>query len=188
MTAELSAYQQMIQDLVNDHTETHAFAWYDHKNHSYGHYGHIYVDIFPKRAKPVWKYDYPFIRVSCQLGSGDENRRDAYAFHYGAMPRYGKESMSVDDMELMLKPMRAIKKFLDNNGHSFPDAQSFAEYAMRILEAVKCKRMIAFEDEYWMRDRFDPKDNRKLLSDSVHMRDHLNGMEKTLKTIMFGAE
>lgn len=98
-------------------------------------YGHMEIIINNAIGDDYWRK--PRIRVSCQVGGGSDSSPDQfekpYAWHHGVEANC--DHMSLQDLELSVKFMRAFEKKLAKMNDELGSPETFAEYCARILIA-----------------------------------------------------
>ena len=96
-------------------------------------YGHFYATIYNLTEK---HYGGPILTITSQIGTSYEpplKDQEIYAWRWGAAPSHSRDGLSLDDMELMLKPMRKIQKRLDKLQTQLGTPRNFQEFLFRLL-------------------------------------------------------
>ena len=96
-------------------------------------YGHFYATIYNLTEK---HYGGPILTITSQIGTNyDPPKKDdeIYAWRWGANSSHSMDGISLDDMGLMLKPMRKIQKRLDKLQAQLGTPRNFQEFLFRLL-------------------------------------------------------
>ena len=96
-------------------------------------YGHFTATIYNLTDRT---YGGPQLLVTSQIGTSHEpplKDQEIYAWRWGAAASHSRDGLSLDDMELMLKPMRKIQKRLDKLQAQLGTPRNFQEFLFRIL-------------------------------------------------------
>ena len=96
-------------------------------------YGHFTATIYNLTEK---HYGGPQLLVTSQIGTSYDpplKDQEIYAWRWGADASHCADGLSLDDMELMLKPMRKIDKRLDKLRAQLGSPRNFQEFLFRIL-------------------------------------------------------
>ena len=96
-------------------------------------YGHFYATIYNLTEK---HYGGPILTVTSQIGTSYDpplKDQDIYGWRWGAAASHSRYGLSLDDMELMLKPMRKIDKRLDKLQAQLGTPRNFQEFLFRLL-------------------------------------------------------
>lgn len=111
-------------------------------------YGHIDASV---RHIDEGNYRSPRLRVSCQIGSSENDavgvsqRQKTYAWNYGISG--SREEMTLDELEIGVKIMRRINRKLNQMDEELGLPETFAEYCARILIASGINYV--FVNEQW---------------------------------------
>ena len=109
-------------------------------------YGHFYATIYNLTDRT---YGGPILTVTSQIGTSYEpplKDQEIYAWRWGAAPSHSRDGISLDDMELMLKPMRKIDKRLDKLQAQLGTPRNFHEFLFRILISADLDYVITNKD------------------------------------------
>ena len=109
-------------------------------------YGHFYATIYNLTEK---HYGGPILTVTSQIGTSHEpplKDQEIYAWRWGAEAAHSRDGLSLDDMELMLKPMRKIQKRLDKLQTQLGTPRNFQEFLFRILISADLDYVITNKD------------------------------------------
>ena len=109
-------------------------------------YGHFYATIYNLTEK---HYGGPILTVTSQIGTSYDpplKDQEIYAWRWGAAPSHNRDGISLDDMELMLKPMRKIQKRLDKLQTQLGTPRNFQEYLFRLLISADLDYVIVNKD------------------------------------------
>ena len=96
-------------------------------------YGHFYATIYNLTDRT---YGGPILTVTSQIGTSYDpplKDQEIYGWRWGAEAAHSRDGLSLDDMELMLKPMRKIQKRLDKLQTQLGTPRNFQEFLFRIL-------------------------------------------------------
>ena len=96
-------------------------------------YGHFYATIYNLTDRT---YGGPILTITSQIGTSHEppvKDQEIYAWRWGANSSHSMDGISLDDMGLMLKPMRKIQKRLDKLQAQLGTPRNFQEFLFRLL-------------------------------------------------------
>ena len=109
-------------------------------------YGHFTATLYNLTEK---HYGGPILTITSQIGTSYEpplKDQEIYAWRWGATPSHNRDGISLDDMELMLKPMRKIQKRLDKLQTQLGTPRNFQEFLFRILISADLDYVITNND------------------------------------------
>ena len=109
-------------------------------------YGHFYATIYNLTDRT---YGGPILTVTSQIGTSYEppiKDQEIYAWRWGAAPSHSRDGLSLDDMELMLKPVRKIQKRLDKLQAQLGTPRNFQEFLFRLLISADLDYVIVNKD------------------------------------------
>lgn len=109
-------------------------------------YGHFYATIYNLTDRT---YGGPILTVTSQIGTSYDpplKDQEIYAWRWGASSSHCSDGISLDDMELMLKPMRKIQKRLDKLQTQLGTARNFQEFLFRLLISADLDYVITNKD------------------------------------------
>ena len=109
-------------------------------------YGHFTATIYNLTDRT---YGGPQLLVTSQIGTSHEpplKDQEIYAWRWGAAASHSRDGLSLDDMELMLKPMRKIQKRLDKLQAQLGTPRNFQEFLFRILISADLDYVITNKD------------------------------------------
>lgn len=109
-------------------------------------YGHFYATLYNLTDRT---YGGPILTVTGQIGTSYDpplKYQEIYAWRWGAEAAHSRDGISLDDMELMLKPMRKIQKRLDKLQTQLGTPRNFQEYLFRLLISADLDYVIVNKD------------------------------------------
>ena len=109
-------------------------------------YGHFYATLYNLTDRT---YGGPQLLVTSQIGTSYEpplKDQEIYAWRWGAAASHSRDGLSLDDMELMLKPMRKIQKRIDKLQTQLGTPRNFQEFLFRILISADLDSVITNKD------------------------------------------
>ncbi len=109
-------------------------------------YGHFYATLYNLTDRT---YGGPILTITSQIGTSYDpplKDQEIYAWLWGAEASHSRDGLSLDDMELMLKPMRKIQKRLDKLQTQLGTPRNFQEFLFRILISADLDYVITNKD------------------------------------------
>ena len=109
-------------------------------------YGHFYATIYNLTDRT---YGGPILSITSQIGTSYDpplKDQEIYAWRWGAAASHSRDGLSLDDMELMLKPMRKIQKRLDKLQAQLGTPRNFQEFLFRLLISADLDYVIVNPD------------------------------------------